>query len=135
LFFLSHDAPHTRATNTPCSSFSPKRSRITFPRSTFSTLTTSKFYLGLLIVYFLLSLSKRHQRATWGYTLAFIGFGFITIYMTVAAFSPARSFSSLSENKYIQKDECWIVPWLSCQVVSVKNPQKPGKYELCISKS
>ena len=93
------------------------------------------FYLRLLIMCSLLSLGSRHQRATWSYTLAFIGFGFITIYMTVAAFSPARSFSSLSEKKYIQKDECWMVPRLTCQVVSVKNPQKPRNFELCISKS
>ena len=60
-------------------------------------------YRGLLIMCFFLSLDNRHQRSSWGYTLAFIGFGFgfITIYMTVAVFSPSRSFSSLSENKFI----------------------------------
>ena len=46
------------------------------------------FYLGLLIMCFLLSLGSRHQRSKWGYMLVFIGFSFITIYMTVAAFSP-----------------------------------------------
>lgn len=35
---------------------------------------------------FLLSLGNRPQGAKWGYTLAFIGFAFVTIYMTVAAF-------------------------------------------------
>src|ERR1700761_9112559 len=41
------------------------------------------FYLGLLIMCFILSLGNRPQGSKWGYTLAFIGFGLITIYMTV----------------------------------------------------
>jgi chitin synthase len=41
------------------------------------------FYLGLLIMCFILSLGNRPQGSKWGYTLAFIGFGIITIYMTV----------------------------------------------------
>ncbi|CCL99770.1 uncharacterized protein FIBRA_01792 [Fibroporia radiculosa] len=44
------------------------------------------FYLGLLIMCFLLSLGNRPQGAKWGYTLAFVGFAFITVYMTAAAF-------------------------------------------------
>ncbi|KIK98524.1 glycosyltransferase family 2 protein [Paxillus rubicundulus Ve08.2h10] len=44
------------------------------------------FYLGLLITCFLLSMGNRPQGSKWGYTLAFIGFGLITIYMTVSAF-------------------------------------------------
>ncbi|KAF4580735.1 Chitin synthase, class 1 [Pleurotus pulmonarius] len=43
------------------------------------------FYLGLLILCFLLSLGNRPQGSKWGYTAAFIGFGVITIYMTTAA--------------------------------------------------
>ncbi|KAF7982169.1 hypothetical protein HWV62_29939 [Athelia sp. TMB] len=43
-------------------------------------------YLGLLIMCFILSLGNRPQGAKWGYTLAFIGFALITVYMTVAAF-------------------------------------------------
>ncbi|CAK5281878.1 unnamed protein product [Mycena citricolor] len=43
------------------------------------------FYLGLLIMCFILSLGNRPQGSKWGYTLAFIGFGIITIYMTSAA--------------------------------------------------
>lgn len=43
------------------------------------------FYLGLLLTCFILSLGNRPQGAKWGYTLAFIGFGLITIYMTTAA--------------------------------------------------
>ncbi|KAF9234706.1 glycosyltransferase family 2 protein [Melanogaster broomeanus] len=43
------------------------------------------FYLGLLIMCFLLSMGNRPQGSKWGYTLAFIGFALITIYMTVAA--------------------------------------------------
>ena len=81
-------------------------------------------YLRLLIVCFLLSLGSRHQRSNWCYALVFIRFGFITFYMTVAAFSPSRT-SSLSENKYVPRDERWMVPLLPCQVVGVKNPYKP----------
>ncbi|CAL1713774.1 unnamed protein product [Somion occarium] len=44
------------------------------------------FYVGLLIMCFLLSLGNRPQGSKWGYTLAFIGFALITVYMTVAAF-------------------------------------------------
>jgi len=62
-------------------------------------LILNYFYLGLLIMCFLLSLGNRYQRLKWGYTLAFIGFGFGFI-VTVAVFSPSRSFSSLSENKF-----------------------------------
>ncbi len=41
------------------------------------------FYLGLLITCFILALGNRPQGSKWGYTTAFIGFGLITIYMTV----------------------------------------------------
>ncbi|KAI0691142.1 glycosyltransferase family 2 protein [Cerioporus squamosus] len=44
------------------------------------------FYLGLLIMCYILSLGNRPQGAKWGYTLAFIGFALITVYMTFAAF-------------------------------------------------
>ena len=44
------------------------------------------FYLGLLLMCFILSLGNRPQGSKWGYTSALIGFAFITIYMTVAAF-------------------------------------------------
>ncbi|KAJ8496271.1 hypothetical protein ONZ51_g1200 [Trametes cubensis] len=43
-------------------------------------------YLGLLIMCYILSLGNRPQGAKWGYTLAFIGFAVITVYMTIAAF-------------------------------------------------
>ncbi|KAI9462964.1 glycosyltransferase family 2 protein, partial [Boletus coccyginus] len=49
-------------------------------------LVLNYFYLGLLITCYLLSLGNRPQGAKWAYTLAFIGFGLITIYMTVSAF-------------------------------------------------
>jgi len=49
-------------------------------------LILNYFYLGLLITCFLLSLGNRPQGAKWAYTLAFVGFGLITIYMTVSAF-------------------------------------------------
>lgn len=46
-------------------------------------LVLNYFYLGLLITCFLLSLGNRPQGAKWAYTLAFVGFALITIYMTV----------------------------------------------------
>lgn len=49
-------------------------------------LVLNYFYLGLLIMCFLLSLGNRPQGSKWGYTLAFIGFGVVTIYMTFSAF-------------------------------------------------
>ncbi|KAF8148234.1 glycosyltransferase family 2 protein [Crassisporium funariophilum] len=44
------------------------------------------FYLGLLIMCFILSLGNRPQGSKWGYTGAMIGFALVTVYMTVAAF-------------------------------------------------
>jgi chitin synthase len=41
------------------------------------------FYVGLLVMCFILSLGNRPQGSKWGYTLAMIGFALITIYMTV----------------------------------------------------
>lgn len=41
------------------------------------------FYMGLLIMCFILSLGNRPQGSKWGYTAAFIGFAVITVYMTV----------------------------------------------------
>jgi chitin synthase len=43
------------------------------------------FYGGLLIMCFILALGNRPQGSKWGYTMAFIGFGIITIYMTVTS--------------------------------------------------
>ncbi|KAJ6589955.1 glycosyltransferase family 2 protein [Mycena vulgaris] len=58
------------------------------------------FYLGLLIMCFILSLGNRPQGSKWGYTLAFIGFGIITIYMTTSAFLLAfKSIEQLSKEK------------------------------------
>ncbi|EIW81631.1 glycosyltransferase family 2 protein [Coniophora puteana RWD-64-598 SS2] len=44
------------------------------------------FYLGLLIMCFLLSLGNRPQGSKWGYTLAMVGFALVTVYMTTSAF-------------------------------------------------
>jgi len=44
------------------------------------------FYLGMLIMCFILALGNRPQGSKWGYTWAFVGFAVITIYMTVSAF-------------------------------------------------
>ena len=41
------------------------------------------FYLGLIIMCFILSLGNRPQGSKWGYTMAMVGFAFITVYMTV----------------------------------------------------
>ena len=40
-------------------------------------------FLGTLITCFILALGNRPQGAKWGYTLAFVGFALITVYMTV----------------------------------------------------
>ncbi|TDL18368.1 glycosyltransferase family 2 protein [Rickenella mellea] len=42
------------------------------------------FYLGMLFVSFLLAMGKRPQSSRWGYTICFVGFGLITIYMLTA---------------------------------------------------
>jgi hypothetical protein len=44
------------------------------------------FYLGLLVICFILSLGNRPQGSKWGYTLAMVGFAVITIYMTVSIY-------------------------------------------------
>ena len=41
------------------------------------------FYLGLLVMCFILALGNRPQGSKLSYTLAFIGFAVVTIYMTV----------------------------------------------------
>lgn len=51
-------------------------------------LILNYFYLGLLVMCFLLALGNRPQGAKWGYTLAFLGFALITVYMTVRLFPP-----------------------------------------------
>jgi chitin synthase len=40
-------------------------------------------YVGLLLTCFMLSLGNRPQGSKWGYTLAFVGFALLTVYMTV----------------------------------------------------
>ena len=47
-------------------------------------LVLNYFYLRLLIMCFLLLLGNRPHGSKWGYTLAFIGFGIVMIYMTVS---------------------------------------------------
>lgn len=66
------------------------------------------FYLGLLIMCFLLSLGNRPQGSKWGYTLAFIGFGVVTIYMTFSALLLAyKAIESVakSEGRAIQASD------------------------------
>ncbi|KAI6101914.1 glycosyltransferase family 2 protein [Pisolithus sp. B1] len=55
------------------------------PKLHILNLILNYFYLGLLIMCFLLSPGDRPQGSKWGYTLAFVGFGFVTIYMTFSA--------------------------------------------------
>ncbi|KAF8551876.1 glycosyltransferase family 2 protein [Imleria badia] len=55
------------------------------PSLHYPNLVLNYFYLGLLIMCFVLSMRNRLQDAKWAYTLAFIGFGLITIYMMVSA--------------------------------------------------
>ncbi|KIM21150.1 glycosyltransferase family 2 protein [Serendipita vermifera MAFF 305830] len=52
-------------------------------------------YLGLVVMSYLLSLGNRPQGSKWGYTVCFIGFGIITIYMTFTAFY--LSFRTLND--------------------------------------
>ncbi|KIM36553.1 glycosyltransferase family 2 protein [Hebeloma cylindrosporum] len=49
-------------------------------------LILNYFYLGLLMMCFILSLGNRPQGSKWGYTAAMVGFSVVTVYMTVAAF-------------------------------------------------
>ena len=53
------------------------------------------FYLGLLIMCFILALGNWPQGSKWGDTLALVGFGIITVYMTVAAL--VLAFKGLAE--------------------------------------
>ncbi|KAF8516437.1 glycosyltransferase family 2 protein [Hysterangium stoloniferum] len=56
------------------------------------------FYLGLLIMCFLISLGNRPQGSRRAYTMAMIGFSFITIYMTFSAFFLAfKGLANLQE--------------------------------------
>ncbi|KAG8768582.1 Chitin synthase, class 1 [Ceratobasidium sp. 428] len=58
------------------------------------------FYLGMLTMCFLLSLGNRPQGSKFGYTMAFIGFGLITVYMTFAAFFLAvKSINDLTSQE------------------------------------
>jgi chitin synthase len=74
------------------------------------------------IMSFLLSLGDQPQGSKWGYTLTFIGFGFVTIYMTVTAFLLAyRGIESVaqSEGRAIQASDLFTKSmlysrWLRC---------------------
>ncbi|EJD38050.1 glycosyltransferase family 2 protein [Auricularia subglabra TFB-10046 SS5] len=60
------------------------------------------FYLGLLVLCFLLSLGNRPQGSKWGYTTAMIGFALVTCYMTFAAFFLA--FKGVENIKKAEED-------------------------------
>ena len=53
------------------------------PSFHYPNLVLNYFYLGLLIMCFLLSLGNRPQGAKWAYTLALLGFSLLTMYTTV----------------------------------------------------
>lgn len=48
-------------------------------------LVLNYFYLGLLVMCFILSLGNRPQGSKIAYTLAMVGFALVTVYMTTAA--------------------------------------------------
>ena len=42
------------------------------------------FYVGLVLMCFILALGNRPQGSKWAFTLAFVGFAILTVYMTVS---------------------------------------------------
>ena len=75
------------------------------------------FYVGLVLMCFILALGNRPQGSKVGYTLSFVGFALITIYMTVYTCPrlPFFHFYSLSSvytgrrvPSRIQIDRCFI---------------------------
>jgi len=87
LLFLCHDVSHANQGNYYIAFIILSKALEGYvPKISILNMILNYFYLGLLIMCFLLSLGNRPQGSKWGYTLAFIGFGFVTIYMTVAAF-------------------------------------------------
>lgn len=69
------------------------------------------FYLGLLILCYILALGNRPQGAKWGYTLAFIGFAIITVYMTVRPPLSACGAGSLN-NVHLKPVDRGVLPGL-----------------------
>ena len=61
-------------------------------------------YLGFLIMCFLLALGNRPQGLKSGYTMAFVGFAFLTVYMVVGGFSMLCLFRLISFHLYIGRD-------------------------------
>jgi chitin synthase len=74
------------------------------------------FYLGLLIMCFILSLGNRPQGSKWGYTLAFIGFGIITIYMTVKRLSLLH-LRLLSWRAFYSQTSAFLLAFKGIQVI------------------
>ena len=74
-------------------------------------LILNYFYLGLLIMCFILALGNRPQGAKWFFTTAFLGFALITVYMTVGISSP-RLYHSYSEMRLVflkRSDRCVLL--------------------------
>ena len=59
---------------------------------------------------------------------------FAHVIYALYVWSSLRTFSWLSENKHIHRDECWMVPRLSSQVLSIKNPQKRWNFKPCMKR-
>jgi len=51
-----------------------------------ANLILEYFYVGLVLMCFILALGNRPQGSKWMFTLAFVGFAVLTVYMTVRAF-------------------------------------------------
>jgi hypothetical protein len=80
LFFLCHDVSHTnQGTYYHAFVTLSKTLEDYVPKIHILNVNVNYFHLGLLIMCFVLSRGNRHQRSKWGYTLAFIRFGFIAI--------------------------------------------------------
>lgn len=48
-----------------------------------ANLILEYFYVGLVLMCFILALGNRPQGSKWMFTLAFVGFAILTVYMTV----------------------------------------------------
>ncbi|KAI5121342.1 hypothetical protein M0805_000650 [Coniferiporia weirii] len=95
-------------------------------------LVLNYFYLGLLVLVFILALGNRPQGSKWSYTFAFVGFAAITIYMTTAAFllafkgienvtesgSGSLSFSELASNAVFRNIVISLVATLGLYLIA-----------------
>lgn len=65
-----------------------------------ANLILEYFYIGLLIMCFILALGNRPQGSKWAFTLSFMGFAILTLYMTFAAiFIAVKGVQGVSKEK------------------------------------